>query len=191
MKILFASKNKNKFEEIKEIFSDSDFEIIFDDSLEDVVEDRDTIIGNAQKKSEEIFDKYNVPVISDDSGLFVEALNNEPGVKTARYAGETATAEDNIQKLLNNLENEDNRNAFFQTVLYFFDGNNRLDTEGILPGTITTSPRGDNGFGYDPVFEVDGKTLAELSFEEKTKISHRKIAVEKMFTLLSETFNKE
>ena len=190
MKILFASKNKNKFEEIKEIFSDSDFEIIFDDSLEDVVEDRDTIIGNAQKKSEEIFEKYNVPVISDDSGLFVEALNNEPGVKTARYAGETATAEDNIQKLLNNLENEDNRNAFFQTVLYFFDGNNRLDTEGILSGRITTSPRGDNGFGYDPVFEVDGKTLAELSFEEKTKISHRKIATEKMFMLLSETFKE-
>ena len=190
MKILFASKNKNKFEEIKEIFSDSDFEIIYDDSLEDVVEDRDTIIGNAQKKSEEIFEKHNVPVISDDSGLFVEALNNEPGVKTARYAGETATAEDNIQKLLNNLENEDNRNAFFQTVLYFFDGNNRLDTEGILSGIITTSPRGDNGFGYDPVFEVDGKTLAELSFEEKTKISHRKIATEKMFTLLSETFKE-
>ena len=190
MKILFASKNKNKFEEIKQIFSDSNFEIIFDDSLEDVVEDRDTIIGNAQKKSEEIFEKHNVPVISDDSGLFVEALNNEPGVKTARYAGETATAEDNIQKLLNNLENEDNRNAFFQTVLYFFDGNNRLDTEGILSGTITTSPRGDNGFGYDPVFEVDGKTLAELSFEEKTKSSHRKIATEKMFTLLSETFKE-
>ena len=88
------------------------------------------------------------------------------------------------------MENEDNRNAFFQTVLYFFDVNNRLDTEGILPGTITTSPRGDNGFGYDPVFEVDGKTLAELSFEEKTKISHRKIATEKMFTLLSETFKE-
>ena len=88
------------------------------------------------------------------------------------------------------MENEENRNAFFQTVLYFFDGNNRLDTEGILLGTITTSPRGDNGFGYDPVFEVNGKTLAELSFEEKTKISHRKIATKKMFTLLSETFKE-
>ena len=88
------------------------------------------------------------------------------------------------------MENVDNRNAFFQTVLYFFDGDIRLDTKGILPGTITTSPRGDNGFGYDPVFEVDGKTLAELSFEEKTKISHRKIATEKMFTLLSETFKE-
>ena len=186
MKILFASKNKNKFEEIKEIFSDSDFEIIFDDSLEDVVEDRDTIIGNAQKKSEEIFEKYNVPVISDDSGLFVEALNNQPGVKTARYAGETATAEDNIQKLLNNLENEDNRNAFFQTVLYFFDGNNRLNTEGILPGTITTSPRGDNGFGYDPVFQHQERTLAELSLDEKTEISHRNIACIKMVEILNE-----
>ena len=88
------------------------------------------------------------------------------------------------------MENEDNRNAFFQTVLYFFDGNNRLDTEGILPGTITTSPRGDNGFGYDPVFEVDGKTLAELSIDEKTKISHRKIATEQMFKLLSEKFKE-
>ena len=99
MKILFASKNKNKFKEIKQIFKDSKFEIIFDEDLEDVVEDKDTILGNAQKKSEEIFLKHNIPVLSDDSGLFVEALGNLPGVSTARYAGENASDQENIEKL--------------------------------------------------------------------------------------------
>ena len=190
MKTLFASKNKNKFEEINKIFLDSKFEIVFKDDLDDVIEDRDTIIGNAQKKSEEIFEKYKIPVISDDSGLFVEALGDEPGVKTARYAGETASPSDNINKLLKNLEDKDNKVAFFKTVLYFYDGQNRLDTEGILSGNITTSPRGENGFGYDPIFEVGGLTLAELSFDQKTKISHRKIATKKMLALLSHTFKE-
>ena len=171
MKILFASKNKNKFKEIKEIFKDSKFEIIFDDDLEDVVEDKDTILGNAQKKSEEIFLKHDIPVLSDDSGLFVEALGNLPGVSTARYAGETASDQENIEKMLKNLSNEKNRKAFFKTVIYFFDGDIRLDTEGTLNGQITMTPRGNNGFGYDPIFEIDGSTLAELSFEEKTDIS--------------------
>ena len=188
MKILFASKNKNKFKEIKEIFKDSKFEIIFDDVLEDVVEDKDTILGNAQKKSEEIFLKHNIPVLSDDSGLFVEALGNLPGVSTARYAGENASDQENIEKMLKNLSNEENRKAFFKTVIYFFDGETRLDTEGILNGQITTTPRGNNGFGYDPIFELDGSTLAELSFEEKTDISHRKIAAKKMCDLLTDTF---
>ena len=107
MKILFASKNKNKFKEIKEIFKDSKFEIIFDDDLEDVVEDKDTILGNAQKKSEEIFLKHNIPVLSDDSGLFVEALGNLPGVSTARSAGENASDQENIEKMLKNLSNEE------------------------------------------------------------------------------------
>ena len=190
MKILFASKNKNKFKEIKEIFKDSKFEIIFDDDLEDVVEDKDTILGNAQKKSEEIFLKDNIPVLSDDSGLFVEALGNLPGVSTARYAGENASDQENIEKMLKNLSNEENRKAFFKTVIYFFDGETRLDTEGILNGQITTTPRGTNGFGYDPIFEIDGSTLAELSFEEKTDISHRKIAAKKMFDLLTDTFSE-
>ena len=111
MKILFASKNKNKFKEIREIFKDSKFEIIFDDDLEDVVEDKDTILGNAQKKSEEIFLKHNIPVLSDDSGLFVEALGNLPGVSTARYAGENASDQENIERMLKNLSNEENRKA--------------------------------------------------------------------------------
>ena len=188
MKILFASKNKNKFKEIKEIFKDSKFEIIFDDDIEDVIEDKDTILGNAQKKSEEIFLKHYIPVLSDDSGLFVEALGNLPGVSTARYAGENASDQENIEKMLKNLSNEENRKAFFKTVIYFFDGEIRLDTEGTLNGQITMTPRGNNGFGYDPIFEIDGSTLAELNFEEKTDISHRKIAAKKMCDLLTDTF---
>ena len=90
--------------------------------------------------------------------------------------------------MLKNLSNEENRKAFFKTVIYFFDGETRLDTEGILNGQITTTPRGNNGFGYDPIFEIDGSTLAELSFEEKTDISHRKIAAKKMCDLLTDTF---
>ena len=153
-----------------------------------IVEDKDTILGNAQKKSEEIFLRHDIPVLSDDSGLFVESLGNLPGVSTARYAGENASDQENIEKMLKNLSNEENRKAFFKTVIYFFDGETRLDTEGILNGQITTTPRGNNGFGYDPIFEIDGSTLAELSFEEKTDISHRKIAAKKMCDLLTDTF---
>ena len=111
-------------------------------------------------------------------------------MKSARYAGEQATDQDNIEKLITKLTNEENRSASFKTVLFFYDGVKEISTEGVLNGEITLEPRGDNGFGYDPVFEVNGKTLAELSFEEKTKISHRKIATEKMFMLLSETFKE-
>ena len=106
MKILFASKNKNKFKEIKEIFKDSKFEIIFDDDLEDVVEDKDTILGNAQKKSEEIFLKHNIPVLSDDSGLFVEALGTYLESQLLDTQGENASDQENIEKMLKNLSNE-------------------------------------------------------------------------------------
>ena len=191
MKILFASKNKNKFEEINKIFLDSKFEIVFKDDLDDVIEDRDTIIGNAQKKSEEIFEKYKIPVISDDSGLFVEALGDEPGVKTARYAGESASPSDNINKLLKNLEDKDNKVAFFKTVLYFYDGQNRLDTEGILSGNITTSPRGENGFGYDPIFEELSSqlTFAEMPANLKDSLSHRGKAIAKLIPELRKIFS--
>ena len=210
MEILLATKNKNKFIELKNIFdrSNSKLELLFYQDLIEVEEDKETIFDNAKKKAIEVYKEYQKPVISDDSGLFVDSLDGEPGVKSARYAGEQATDQDNIEKLLGELENKKNRKAFFKTVLFFYDGEKEITTEGILEGEITFEPRGENGFGYDPVFETQPpiygrpvtveqaleelmpKTLAELSLNQKTRISHRKIATEKMVTLLSETFKE-
>jgi|TARA_B100000287_G_scaffold146675_1_gene138420 XTP/dITP diphosphohydrolase len=189
MEIILATKNKNKFIEIKAIFdkSDSKHEIIYYPDLIDVIEDKETILENAKKKALEVFDKYQRPVIADDSGLFVKALNGHPGVKSARYAGEEANDQDNINKLLKELENEDNRSASFKTILFFYDGKNEITAEGDLNGDITLKSRGDNGFGYDPVFQVqDGRTLAELTLDEKSEISHRRVACIKMIELLNE-----
>ncbi len=175
MEIILATKNKNKFIEIKAIFdkSDSKHEIIYYPDLIDVIEDKETILENAKKKALEVFDKYQRPVIADDSGLFVKALNGHPGVKSARFAGEEANDQDNINKLLKELENEDNRSASFKTILFFYDGKNEITAEGDLNGDITLKSRGDNGFGYDPVFQVqDGRTLAELTLDEKIEIEY-------------------
>ena len=188
MEILLATKNKNKFIELKNIFdqSNSEHEILFYPDLIEVVEDKETIFDNAKKKAIEVFNQYGKPVIADDSGLFVDSLNDHPGVKSARYAGDEANDEDNIQKVLNEMANEENRTASFKTVLFFYDGKNELTTEGILDGQITFERRGDNGFGYDPIFEYEERTLAELSLNEKTEISHRNIACTKMVELLNE-----
>tara|TARA_X000000368_G_C22987028_1_gene692630 strand:- start:706 stop:1332 length:627 start_codon:yes stop_codon:yes gene_type:complete len=206
MEILLATKNNNKFIELKKIFdqSNSQHELLFYPDLIEVVEDKETIFENAKKKAIEVYKEYQKPIIADDSGLFVKSLNGQPGVKSARYAGDQANDEDNIEKLLYELENEENRVAYFKTILFFYDGEKEITTEGILEGEITFEPRGDNGFGYDPVFETDPpvygrpvtteqalkemmpKTLAELSLDQKTKISHRKNACIKMVELLNE-----
>ena len=188
MEILLATKNKNKFIELKNIFdqSNSEHELLFYQDLIEVEEDKETIFDNAKKKAIEVHKEYQKPVISDDSGLFVDSLNGEPGVKSARYAGEQATDQDNIEKLITKLTNEENRSASFKTVLFFYDGVKEISTEGVLDGEITLEPRGDNGFGYDPVFQHQERTLAELSLDEKTEISHRKIACIKMVELLNE-----
>ena len=176
----------------------------FYQDLIEVEEDKETIFDNAKKKAIEVYKEYQKPVIADDSGLFVNSLNGKPGVKSARYAGEQATDQNNIEKLLKEMENKKNRIASFKTVLFFYDGEKEISTEGILEGEITFEPRGDNGFGYDPVFETTPplywrpvtveqalkemmpKTLAELSLDQKTKISHRKNACIKMVELLNE-----
>ncbi len=188
MEILLATKNKNKYIELKNIFdqSNSQHELLFYSDLIEVVEDKETIFENAKKKATEVYKEYQKPVIADDSGLFVNSLNGQPGVKSARYAGDQASDEDNIKKLLDELENEENRGAYFKTVLYFYDGSNELTSEGILDGQIKFERRGNNGFGYDPIFEYEDKTLAELSLNEKTNISHRNIACIKMVELLNE-----
>ena len=139
-----------------------------------------------KKTAEECYEVFKSPIISDDSGLFVDTLGGRPGVHSKRYAGLSSTDVENNQKLINELKKADNLSAFFKTVLCYFDGLNFIISEGVLKGNITLEPRGKNGFGYDPIFDVNGKTLAEMSLEEKSNISHRKIATVKLVEMLNE-----
>jgi XTP/dITP diphosphohydrolase len=188
MKILFASQNKSKKDEISKIFErfSDKYSIYMEDKSIEVDEDQESIEKNAIKTAKEYYKFFKIPVISDDSGLFVEALGGRPGVFSARFAGKNATDEENIQKLLKLMQNRANNSAKFQTVLCFYNGNEVITTFGELHGSIILKPRGDNGFGYDPIFEVNGKTLAELTTEEKSKISHRNEASINMVKKLDE-----
>ncbi len=188
--LLIASNNEHKAEEIKNILAVSSpntkVYTLKDKGIEiDVVEDGDTLEENALKKAEEIFSLGNIPVISDDTGLFVEALRGKPGVYSARYAGEDATYEDNCQKVINELTEFKLKAspAYFKTVICLFETRKYHQFfEGVCNGQIITESRGDNGFGYDPIFIPRGyiKTFAELSSDEKNKISHRGKAVQEL-----------
>ena len=188
MEILLASNNKNKHKELLKIFQESGSKhtLIVNKDIPDVIEDRNTIEENAKKKAEECYEVFKSPIISDDSGLFVDTLGGRPGVHSKRYAGLSSTDVENNQKLINELKKADNLSALFKTVLCYFDGLNFIISEGVLKGNITLEPRGKNGFGYDPIFDVNGKTLAEMSLEEKSNISHRKIATLKLVEMLNE-----
>ena len=191
MQIILASQNKNKLKELSTIFqiNSSKHSLVSPSRVLNVIEDKETIKENAEKKALEYFEFYDLPVIADDSGLFVDALNGAPGVHSARFSGENANDEKNNDKLLDLLQNNSNRSATFKTVLCFYDGKEFIYTLGELNGQILSSPRGENGFGYDPIFEVNGKTLAEMTLEEKSEISHRKNATIKMVELLNEIYN--
>jgi len=188
MEILLASNNKNKHKELSKIFQESGSQhtLIVNKDIPDVIEDKNTIEENAKKKAEECYEIFKSPIISDDSGLFVDALDGLPGVHSKRYAGLNSTDVENNQKLISELKTADNLSAFFKTVLCYFDGLNFLTSEGALKGNIILDPRGKNGFGYDPIFDVNGKTLAEMTLEEKSNISHRKIAAVKLVEMLNE-----
>ena len=186
-KILVGTHNKGKFREISYLISKKIKKISPSKlNIKAPKETGKTFQANAELKANYFSRFTSLPVISDDSGLYVDSLNGEPGVKSARYAGEQATDQDNIEKLITKLTNEENRSASFKTVLFFYDGVKEISTEGVLDGEITLEPRGDNGFGYDPVFQHQERTLAELSLDEKTEISHRNIACIKMVELLNE-----
>jgi XTP/dITP diphosphohydrolase len=177
--LVIATTNQNKLREFKEILKDLDIEVR---SLADfgpippVIEDGETFDDNAYKKALHTAKVLGLPAIADDSGLVVEALNGDPGVYSARYSGENATDEENVNKLLKELDGVDNRKAYFQCVLSIaVPSGPALTYEGRCDGVIIDEKRGDNGFGYDPVFyfkEFD-KTFAELSMDEKNKVSHR------------------
>ena len=181
MKIFLATNNKNKKIEIESIFNSisKKFQIVHDD-FTDIEETSDTLEGNALLKAEYGYKQSGFPTISDDTGLFVPALGNEPGVKSKRYYSENATDEENLNFLLSNLDEVSDRTAYFKTVVCFSDGKNFIFEEGKIKGQISTAPLGNNGFGYDPVFLYKGKALAQMDLNEKNEISHRKVAFMKI-----------
>ena len=189
MQFVFASNNPNKIKEIqlllpKEITILSLEDI---DCLEEIPETAPTIEGNAILKANYVTEKYGYSCFADDTGLEVEALNGEPGVYSARYAGEQKNADANMNKLLTNLADKENRKAQFKTVICLNLNGNQHVFEGIIKGEIINEKRGSEGFGYDPIFIPNGydKTFAEMPIAEKSKISHRGLAVEKLVAFLT------
>ena len=188
MEIVFATANLNKLREAIEILGDS-FSIVTSGSIgisEDIPEDAATIEENAVMKAEYIWKKSRMSCFADDTGLEVAALDGAPGVHSARYASLACDPVKNMDKLLGLLYGCDNRKARFVTIIALIINGETHIFEGVLDGVITCSPRGDGGFGYDPLFVPDGydKTLAELPAEEKNKISHRGIALRKLAAFL-------
>lgn len=188
MKLVFASNNKKKIQEIQQLVPNTIQILSLEDigCTEDIPETADTIEGNAILKANYVTGKYGYDCFADDTGLEVEALNGAPGVYSARYAGEQKDANDNMDKLLEELKDTSNRKANFKTVIALnFNGKQSLFT-GIVYGKIIEEKMGTNGFGYDPIFVADGyqKSFAELTMEEKATISHRGIAVKELVTFL-------
>lgn len=191
--IVLATHNKDKREELQEALSEFTLEIL---SLNDfpfigeIEEVGKTLLENSSIKAKTVHNLTQLPVIADDTGLEVEALNGAPGIYSARYAGEDVTYEDNVNKLLAEMEDIplENRKAQFRTVISFVDKDRELWTEGTIKGIIGETAKGKNGFGYDPVFFVPEleKTFSELSIGEKNKISHRGLAMKKFRILLRE-----
>lgn len=158
--------------------------------LEELPETHTTLEGNSLQKARYVFDLYKIPCFADDTGLEVGALKGEPGVHSARYAGEHRNPEDNIDLLLQKLHNTENRKARFRTVITLMEFSGVHTFEGIVEGEILLMRRGDQGFGYDPVFRPYGydKTFAEMSLEEKNRISHRGEAVRKLVEYLTQSY---
>ena len=189
LKLVFATNNKHKLEEVQAMLTNFEIVSLADiNCFEDIPETANTLEGNAILKANFITEKYGLDCFADDTGLEVEALNNEPGVYSARYAGEDNNAEANMNKLLNNLENNPNRRAQFKTAIALNIQGKQFIFEGVCKGTILTEKRGNSGFGYDPIFMPDGfdRSFAEMNLAEKGSISHRGKAVEKLVTYLNE-----
>jgi XTP/dITP diphosphohydrolase len=189
-KLIFATNNENKVSEIR-ILTKGKFDIITlkEAGIDiDIPEPHATLEENATEKSSVIYNLTNSNVFSEDTGLEVFALNGEPGVKSARYAGENRDFQANIDKLIDNLSNHSNRNARFRTVISLILNGKEFLFEGICEGKIAEIQSGKSGFGYDPVFIPDGstKTFAEMTIEEKNKYSHRKNAIYKLIDFLLE-----
>ena len=196
MKIVIATHNKDKFKELHHGLLSLDVNLIslYDfPEIGEIIEDGKTLKDNALIKARTVHKITSLPAISDDTGLEVDALNGDPGVFTARYAGEGCTYLDNVNKMLKEMKNvpNENRGATFKTVMAYVDDNMELTSEGIVQGTVTRTKKGVAGFGYDPIFYVPdiGKTFAEMEIEEKNLVSHRSRAIKALRADLATYFN--
>lgn len=195
--IILATRNRDKALELKALLGISGIQALALNELDprgkipEIKETGSTLRENALIKARKILAVSGRPVIADDTGLEVDALDGAPGVYSARYAGRGCTYEDNVKKLLSELERvtEDRRTARFRTVACYVDGTQELWAEGVVEGLISQTPSGDGGFGYDPVFYLPeyGKTYAQLSTEEKNRLSHRGKAMKKLVAMISDT----
>ena len=188
-KLIFATNNSNKLAEIKSAVKT--FEVVGLKEMgivEDIAETGTTLEENALIKSQYIFQKTGLNCFADDTGLEVKALNGRPGVHSARYAGPNCSAVDNMYKLLNELENHDDRSASFRTVISLILNGEKYYFEGEVMGDILSQKKGVDGFGYDPIFRPKGfsASFAEMSMIQKNEISHRGIAVKKLIQFLSD-----
>jgi XTP/dITP diphosphohydrolase len=188
MKLVFATHNSHKAKEIQSIMPEG-IEIITLDEIgchEDIPETASTLEGNATIKAKYIADRYHMNCFADDTGLEIKALNGEPGVYSARYAGEEKDPKANMELVLRKLENENDRKARFRTSIALYLDGELFHFDGIVNGVITTLGRGNEGFGYDPIFEPEqcGKTFAEMELSEKNTMSHRARAVTQMIDFL-------
>ncbi|MCG2419840.1 non-canonical purine NTP diphosphatase [Aequorivita sp. F47161] len=189
MKLVFATHNKNKFAEVKAMLPHY-IELLSLDAIgcnEDIAETAETIEGNAILKANYVRRNYNLNCFADDTGLEVKSLNNEPGVYSARYAGASNDSNANIQKLLKNLEEKEDRSARFKTAIALNLEHEDIMFLGICEGEITAELRGESGFGYDPVFQPKGfqKTFAEMTLQQKSEIGHRGKAMRQLIEYLS------
>jgi len=183
MKIIFATGNENKVKEIRALLP-KDIEIVSLKEIgytEEIEETGNTLEENSLLKAQTIYDIYKLPVLAEDTGLEVDALKGEPGVYSARYAGKDCNSENNMNLLLKNLDNFENKQAQFRTIATFIENNTSIMYEGVVRGEITSTKKGENGFGYDAIFIPAGfdKTFAEMNINEKSIISHRAIAMKK------------
>ena len=184
--LIFASNNHGKIKEVRELFSDLSVKVISlkdIENLPEIIEDGETFEENAFIKADVIYKEFKKPVIADDSGLSIQQLGGDPGVYSARYAGENCSYEDNNNKVIKELMNlTEPHIAKFICCAIYYDGNERIISIGELNGKIVKNRKGSMGFGYDPIFVPDGlnKTLAEMTLAEKNDISHRGIAFRKL-----------
>ena len=189
--LILATNNKHKLKEVREILSPHKITVYGLNDLnlkpKDVEENADTYAGNALIKAKSIQELTTMPIIADDSGLEIDAMNNQPGLHSARFADQYGGHENAIKVILENLKKKDNRKAqFVCDIILLNEGDKPLLFEGIVPGHIAEEPYGEGGFGYDPIFIADelNKTYAEMSQEEKNKVSHRGKALKKLLTYL-------
>ncbi len=192
MKIVFATNNKHKLRELQQILAKKIKLLGLEDinCFEEIPETSPTIEENSMQKADYVRDKYKADCFADDTGLEIEALDGRPGVYSARYAGDEKNMDRNIEKVLSELENKDNRNARFKTVISLILNGEKHQFEGIINGKIIKDKKGIGGFGYDPVFVPNGYdiTFGEMDADIKNSISHRGLAVKKLVNFLQKTF---